>query len=228
MKAYALLGGPVNLWPMNIKEVFKKAQNKGDVIVGVDRGSLLLEEMGIIPDLALGDFDSLKKGELSKIEKNVKDIRYSNPIKDYTDSELMIRTIFNEYHVDSLVILGATGGRIDHFLVNFFMILNPEIRKFAEKITILDRQNKIQFCDSGNFEIKRDHYFYYFGVAALETVKDLNIIGAKYSLNNFLSDYPRIFSSNEFKSNKDSFILKIGQGLVAVIFSKDINRFDNL
>ena len=50
MKAYALLGGPVNLWPMNIKEVFKKAQNKGDVIVGVDRGSLLLEEMGIIPD----------------------------------------------------------------------------------------------------------------------------------------------------------------------------------
>ena len=99
---------------------------------------------------------------LSKIEKNVKDIRYSNPIKDYTDSELMIRTIFNEYHVDSLVILGATGGRIDHFLVNLFMILNPEIRKFAEKITILDRQNKIQFCDSGNFEIKRDHYFYYF------------------------------------------------------------------
>ena len=228
MKAYALLGGPVNLWPMNIKEVFKKAQNKGDVIVGVDLGSLLLEEMGSIPGVALGEFDSLKKGELSKIEKNVKDIRYSNPIKDYTDSELMIRTIFNEYHVDSLVILGATGGRIDHFLVNFFMILNPEIRKFAEKITILDRQNKIQFCDSGNFEIKRDHYFYYFGVAALETVKDLNIIGAKYSLNNFSSDYPRIFSSNEFKPNQDSFILKIGQGLVAVIFSKDINRFDNL
>lgn len=110
MRAAALLGGPTEDWPQDLSDKFKEV----DLTFGVDRGSLLLEELGIIPDVAIGDFDSLKPNELAKIESNVADIRYSNPVKDLTDSELMIKTAFDEYAVDELVIYGATGGRIDH------------------------------------------------------------------------------------------------------------------
>ncbi|GAA3634621.1 thiamine diphosphokinase [Lactobacillus hamsteri] len=228
MKAYALLGGPRQLWPKNIKEILTAAQKNGDLIIGVDRGSFLLEELNIIPDLAIGDFDSLKPSELAKIEVTVKDIRYSNPIKDLTDSELMIQTAFKDYHVADLTLLGATGGRIDHFLVNLFMILNPDIRKFADQITLIDCQNKIKFFGAGEYKVQKEEGYPYFGVASLEEVKNLNILGSRYLLEKFSSLYPRIFSSNEFLPNTHSFDLKLDSGLVAVIFSKDIDRFYNI
>ena len=62
-----------------------------------------------------------------------------------TDSELMIKVAFEDYQVDDLTILGATGGRIDHYLVNLLMMLRPSVRKFIEKVTLIDKQNKIRF-----------------------------------------------------------------------------------
>lgn len=228
MRAVALLGGPKEEWPQDIKSEFEKAKARHDLIVGVDRGSLLLEEMGIIPDLAVGDFDSLKKDELNKIEKSVPDIRYSNPVKDWTDTELMLKAVFEDYHVLDLKIYGATGGRIDHFLVNLLMLLNPEIRHFSEKVTLIDQQNIIKFYLSGRHLIKKEAAYPYFGVAALSSIQNLNILKAKYLLKNFSSSYPRVFASNEFKENNDSFELNFTSGFVSVIFSKDLDRFDHV
>lgn len=228
MKAYALLGGPEEEWPQNIKNDFVLAQQKNDLLIGVDRGSLLLEEMGLIPDLAIGDFDSLEKSELAKIDSSVPDIRYSSPIKDATDSELMVKIAFEDYHLDSLTILGATGGRIDHFLVNLFMILNPKINRYAEKITLLDKQNLLNFYIPGQHVINRKAGYNYVGVADLSGVKDLNIEGARYELANYSNSYPLIFGSNEFLPDKDTFEISFKKGTVAIIYSKDINRFHNI
>lgn len=228
MRAYALLGGPENVWPADIQKRLNKEKKVGSLLIGVDRGSLLLEEMGLVPDLAIGDFDSLRPEELSKIEANVHDIRYSNPIKDWTDSELMIRAAFIDYHVDQLTILGATGGRIDHFLVNLFMLLNPAVRCYAEKISLVDCQNKIIFLDHGQHLVQRQGEYPYFGVACLEKTENLNILDARYELHGFSTAYPRIFASNEFKKGNNRFHLNLSSGMAAVIFSKDINRFHNI
>lgn len=224
MKAVALLGGPQENWPQDLKEKLAKT----DLIFGVDRGSLLLEELGIIPDVAIGDFDSLKSNELAKIEKSVADIRYSNPVKDLTDSELMIKVALEEYQVDELTIFGATGGRIDHFLVNLLMILNPKMRKFALKINIVDKQNYVKFFPAGKFIVEKKPQYPYFGVAAISSVKNLKIQNARYDLSNYSGDYPRVFSSNEFLKNRDNFTLSLEKGFVSVIYSKDIDRFSNL
>lgn len=228
MRAYALLGGPKEEWPTDIKEKFYQAKAQHDFIIGVDRGSLLLEEMQIIPDLAIGDFDSLKPPELELIEKNVPDIRYSNPIKDLTDSELMLQATFEDYQVKSLTILGATGGRLDHFLVNLMMLLNPAVTNYAEKITLIDKQNLLRFYLPGKNIVPRQKGYSYFGVVTLSPVSNLSIEGARYSLSQFSSTFPRAFSSNEFLTGSQSFNLSFDQGLVVVIFSKDIDRFHNI
>lgn len=227
MKAYALLGGPTNLWPTDIQIRFKQAQANGDLIVGVDRGSLFLEEMGIVPDLALGDFDSLHPKDLARIEKNVGDIRYSNPVKDWTDSELMLRTVFKDYQVSQVFIFGATGGRIDHFLVNLLMILNPALREFADRICIIDQQNMLRFYNPGKYLIPRENYFY-ISFAVLTAIKNLNILGARYELKNYSGDYPRVFSSNEFLPGKKNCEISFEKGIVAAIYTKDVDRFHNL
>lgn len=224
MKAYALLGGPTNLWPKNIKERLTQA----DLIIGVDRGALFLEELGIIPDVAIGDFDSLHPTDLERIESNVQDIRYSNPVKDWTDSELMLRVAFEDYHANELIILGATGGRLDHFLINLLMVLNPEVRPYAEKVMIVDQQNLIRFFAAGEHVVRKESTYPYIGFAALTAIKDFNIIGARYELKHYSGDYPRVFSSNEFLPKSDKFKISSQKGMIAAIYSKDLNRFDNL
>lgn len=228
MKSFALLGAPKQLWPDDLKDQFLKANRTGDLVIGVDRGSLLLQKMGIKVDVAEGDFDSLKRNELAEIEKNVADIRYSNPEKDWTDAELAIRCAFLDYRVSHLTIFGATGGRLDHFLSNLFMVLKPEFNQFAEKIELIDQQNSIRFYNYGHHVIKKLSTYKYFGVIPLTAVKNLTIAGAKYNLTDFKGINPVSFSSNEFLSDKDHFNLSFKKGTVAVIQSRDVNRFQNL
>ncbi|RMC60614.1 thiamine diphosphokinase [Lactobacillus sp. ESL0259] len=228
MKSFALLGAPKQLWPDDLKQQFLLANRTGDLVIGVDRGALLLQEMGIKVDVTEGDFDSLQKNELAEIEKNVADIRYSNPEKDWTDAELAIRCAFLDYHVSHLTLFGATGGRLDHFLSNFLMALKPEFKEFAEKIALIDQQNSISFYNAGKHLVKRQLGYKYFGVVTLTGVLNLNINRAKYNLAKYWSANPVSFSSNEFLPGKDAFELSFTRGVVAVIQSKDINRFQNI
>ncbi|RMC49004.1 thiamine diphosphokinase [Lactobacillus sp. ESL0228] len=227
MKGLALLGAPKAQWPCDIKKQIVAVQQMAGLLIGVDRGSLLLEELGFVPDLAVGDFDSLQKFELAKIQKNVADIRYSVPEKDLTDTELMLRYAFENYHLDHLTAIGATGGRLDHFLTNLFMLLKPEFNGYAEKIEFLDLQNSFEFYNSGTHIIRKKKDYTYFGVVPLNVVQDLSIVGAKYDLQSYSTKIPVSLSSNEFLSEKDYFKLSFTTGTVAVIQSKDVDRYQN-
>ncbi|MBT9064233.1 thiamine diphosphokinase [Lactobacillus delbrueckii subsp. bulgaricus] len=224
MDAAVLLGGPKEEWPADLKEQLKQAQAKGDLLIGVDRGALLLLELGFKPDLAIGDFDSLKADELAWVEGTVADIRYSVPKKDWTDSELMLGIAFGDYKIDQLKVYGATGGRLDHVAINAFGILNPDLRKYANQLTLIDKQNLIFYRQAGSYEMKKQDYSY-FGVTCLLPVEDLTIEGALYDLAPYSGDYLRSFTSNEFLPDKDSCRLSLKKGLVAVVYSKDLDRY---
>ncbi|GHV97770.1 thiamine pyrophosphokinase [Lactobacillus nasalidis] len=224
MDAAVLLGGPKEEWPADLKDRLKRAREAGDLLIGVDRGALFLLELGFKPDLAIGDFDSLKPDELAWVEGTADDIRYSVPKKDWTDSELMLGIAFGDYQIDQLRVYGATGGRLDHAAINAFGILNPELRKYANQLTLVDKQNLIFYRQAGSYELKRQDYTY-FGVTCLMPVEDLTIQEALYDLAPYSGDYIRSFTSNEFLPEKDSCKLSLKKGLVAVVYSKDLDRY---
>lgn len=228
MKAIALLGAPKMQWPLDLKPKLAAFKKNNDLVIGVDRGGLLIEEMGLIPDLVVGDFDSLQKTELAKIECDTADIRYSVSEKDLTDTELAIGYAFEDYQVETLTLVGSTGGRLDHFLTTLFMMLKPEFYPFVEKVEILDQQNSIKFYKPGKHKIKKLPTYTYFGVAPLTGVQKLKITDAKYNLADFTNDFPVSLSSNEFLPEKSDFTLSFQKGVVAVIQSKDINRYQNI
>ncbi|QNQ80275.1 thiamine diphosphokinase [Lactobacillus sp. PV034] len=227
MRAVAVLGGPIANWPIDIKEKIKKAQASGAVVAASDRGSLFLLELGIIPDLAVGDFDSLRKVELDKIEEKVKDIRYAKPEKDETDSELLFLTLFEDYQIEQVELYGATGGRLDHFFVNLFTFLNAPLNKYMGQVRIIDQQNLILFLKPGTNSLQPLASYNYLGVGNLTPVRNLNIEGAKYPLKQFSSHSPRMFSSNEFiKQNQIK--VTFDEGDVIAIYSRDQERFSNI
>ncbi|MDO4912359.1 MAG: thiamine diphosphokinase [Lactobacillus sp.] len=208
MKALAVLGGPVNLWPQ---------LTKYDLMMGADRGALFLKEKGIIADLAIGDFDSLSKQEFKDLTNQVPDVRIYNPVKDLTDSEELIKAAFIDYGVDYLTIIGWSGARFDHTQVNFH--LPCRFPEYAEKISLLDKNNLIHYYLPGKHQVKLEAGFKYFGISCLTKVKQLELAGSKYELAATDIEKAMTFSSNEFVG--DSFSLSFSEGRVAVIYSHD-------
>lgn len=216
----AVLGGPAACYPVDFVQKIKQAKKQGQLLIGVDRGSLTCLQAGISPDLAVGDFDSMTKTELGQVEQAVSELRYSKPEKDLTDSELMLQAAMVDYQLDRLLILGGTGGRLDHFLVNLFMVNKPAFRPFAEKISLLDQQNLVKFYLPGRHLLVAKSGYKYLGITPLQGVQGLTIQGAKYELPSFTANYPLCFSSNEFVSGQ-TVNLSFKQGLVAAILSHD-------
>ena len=62
-----------------------------------DRGTLRLIDLGIIPQLAVGDFDSATDAEFQLIKKQLKQIISSSSVKDETDTELLLDNVQKLY-----------------------------------------------------------------------------------------------------------------------------------
>ena len=116
MKAIISLGGQ----PISI-ERFNSIYENGDYIIGVDSGCQFLYDHNIMPDLILGDFDSIEKSLLSYYKSQNIPIKIFSVIKNKTDGELGFiegRKIANE-----LLIIGTGGlSNTDHFLCNIFLL----------------------------------------------------------------------------------------------------------
>lgn len=216
-RALAVLGGPQDLWPHNFKSLFE--QNR-DFLIGVDRGSLRICEAGFRPRLALGDFDSMSKDELAKVEQNCPELRYSNPVKDDTDSELMLAAALLDYKIDELTVIGALGGRLDHSLVNLLALCEPRFLQMAEKVTLLYKQNEVHFLLPGDHVLHAKPGSSYLGVGNLLPVEGLTIKGARYELASSNYSYPKMWSSNEFVAGQ-SVTISLKKGLVLLVYSRD-------
>ncbi len=88
-KAFLVAGGELNT--DFLKEYLQNA-TPSDIIIAIDAGLHYLDRISVIPDLIIGDFDSVEETLLQKYsqEKEIPVIRY-DPIKDATDTELGVR-----------------------------------------------------------------------------------------------------------------------------------------
>ena len=86
----------------------------GDFVIAADGGLCALENMGITPDLLIGDLDSLGDHPLPEgvpLEKH--------PVeKDDTDTGIALAQGYAMGY-RSFALYGCAGGRIDHLLANF-------------------------------------------------------------------------------------------------------------
>ncbi|WP_295583084.1 thiamine diphosphokinase [uncultured Oscillibacter sp.] len=89
----------------------------GDLVIAADAGYRVCREAGIVPDLLLGDFDSMEQ------PADFPNVRRSPVEKDDTDTMLAVKTAL-EQGCDALYFYGGTGGRrLDHTLANLQTLL---------------------------------------------------------------------------------------------------------
>ncbi|MGY3777556.1 thiamine diphosphokinase [Isobaculum melis] len=186
--------------------------------IGVDRGAVRLMELGITPDYAVGDFDSISKAELAYLKKAVKEVLLLKAEKDETDTELALDLAI-QLNPTKIRIFGATGGRLDHLLANLWIVLRFNFLTAAEKISLYDRQNSLHYFLPGHHEIQKEADKKYLAFVGLTAVKKLSLYDEKYQLDQVDFPYPISLASNEFIGETASF--SFDEGIIAVIQSKD-------
>jgi len=101
--------------------VVKSTVKSDDVVICADGGAEYAREWGIVPDVIIGDFDSVSEETLSFFKKKNVDIIKHPRMKDETDSELAVNYAI-ETDAQEIVIFGLEGNRFDHVLANIFFI----------------------------------------------------------------------------------------------------------
>lgn len=220
-KVLLITGGTIEM--SFVEEYLNK--NQFDIIIGADSGLNQVARLDIFPDYIVGDFDSVSKHVLDKylegaVLKNGKKpiIKEYPSHKDYTDTQIGIELAIS-IGATELIILGATGTRIDHLIGNINLLLIPLKQKV--RASIIDANNKIYLIDS-NTRIEREKLFgTYFSLLPLtEEVIGVTLKGFKYPLKEKdLQIGDSLGISNEV-SDEIAFI-EIKEGILIAAESKD-------
>ena len=163
---------------------------KDDYIIAADAGYSTLVSRGIVPDLVVGDFDSLSGAP------DHPNIIRSPAEKDDTDMMLAVRQGMKRGFT-TFIIEGGLDGRLDHTLANLQVL--AFISRNGGRGVLLGRDMCATSVTNGSigFKARASGIISVFGVG--DKAEGITLSGLKYPLDNatVTSDYP-IGVSNEF------------------------------
>lgn len=125
--------------------------------IAADGGAIFLDELGYLPDVIIGDLDSLTEKKIKEYRsKDVKILRF--PVeKDETDAELTLNYC-QEKGLRDIIILGSMGGRFDQQLANVYLLeyayrngLNAVIKEPGIEVGII--KEKQIFRQKNNYSL---------------------------------------------------------------------------
>jgi thiamine diphosphokinase len=216
MNAIIITGGDIDL---SLLESYI-SQNRYATVISVDAAVKKLEEINKMPNVMVGDFDTLT--DESRLEHyadlGVEIVRH-NPVKDFSDSELAIDWAYKR-NISEIVVFGALGRRFDHTFANILLL--QKYKKLGVDITIIDRFNRIYVKSNPFILEKRSVWGKYISFFAIrEKVLIESLTGVAYPVENKYLDNiesPSLFISNEIVEDYMSVIFN---GEILVVESRD-------
>ncbi len=88
-------------------------------LLAADSGADHLARVGLRPELVIGDLDSLRPSTRNWLGESA---MLFLPDQDRTDLDKALEHAFGALAVESLIVLAATGGRIDHGVANLGLL----------------------------------------------------------------------------------------------------------
>ena len=190
---------------------------KYDYLICADGGLEKVSNYGIIPDIIIGDFDSVASNVLKQYENRIPIEKFPSE-KDFTDMELAVELAVSKGY-KNIILTGASGSRLDHTLGN--ILLMEKYFKDGVNISIIDNNNEMKIIsDNSELFIEYKEGYFISIIPITEFIQGLCLEGFKYNLDNV--DVERgstLCISNQIKDNKGKITLQKGRAIV--IISKD-------
>ncbi|MBN1628939.1 MAG: thiamine diphosphokinase [Thermoleophilia bacterium] len=96
-----------------------------DLVVAVDSGAEALSRVGLVPDILIGDMDSISPVTRETLEVRGVEVVLLETAKDETDTEAALRLVVDR-GADAVTVYGALGGpRLDHLVGNLLLLSSP-------------------------------------------------------------------------------------------------------
>lgn len=165
-------------------DFLKKNKTENTCLIAADRGVEFFMGTDLEPDVVVGDFDSLS-AEGAKYMETLKhtEIRRLKPEKDDSDTQSAANYAI-EQGTERIMILGATGNRIDHLMANFGLLMLGKIKQV--QIVLVDAYNYMSLIESGMILKKEEQFGKYVSFFPIEgEVTGLTLKGFKYPLNSY-------------------------------------------
>jgi len=117
-----------------------------DLVIAADGGALKAGRAGLVPELVVGDGDSLGESGLAEIRAAGIPLERAAAAKDESDLELAVLAAVARGAV-RLTILGALGGpRFDHALANAWLLAHPALD--GRTAVLLDARTRVRLLSS--------------------------------------------------------------------------------
>lgn len=107
-----MLAGELNHFPIE--------PSAWNYIIAANGGSRHALAQGVIPNIVVGDLDSLSAAEVAQLSQDTRIERVPRE-KDFTDGEMAVHEALRR-GAKSVVLAGGLGGRLDHTLANIFLL----------------------------------------------------------------------------------------------------------
>jgi len=184
------------------------------IIIASDGGGNFLCANGIIPDILIGDCDSIAPECLAQLKGKTL-IKEFPSSKDKTDTELALDfSLENGY--TNIMLINAIDGRFSHSLANIFLL-----EKFAPQLSfihLLNKENEIFIVkDYINIFAQKDELFSL--IPLTESVSVIETKGLKFTLKNekLFRESTRGISNSPVA---DQIEVRISKGILLIIKEK--------
>ena len=186
-----------------LKKNIEKAGRENIRLIAADRGLEFFLDYLILPEVVIGDFDSLSEDGKNFLEMQSEDIPYGGmlewklqkgegkvvevvrlrPEKDDSDTQSAMNYAIQN-GAKEIVILGVTGNRVDHLMANFGLLILAQ--KQGAEVALADRYNYMKLISSGTILKKAEQFGKYVSFFPLGgDVTGLTLEGFKYPLDKY-------------------------------------------
>ena len=122
-----------------------KIYDKYNFKIAVDRGAEAFYKAKLMPDLMLGDFDSINQTILNEFESSGASLKKFKIDKDKSDLELAIEEAKYFNRID---FSGVLGGKLSHELFNINLLIN--LKREGYKVSIREPNTRVEFLKDGD------------------------------------------------------------------------------
>lgn len=211
MKGLIISSGKINDY-----KLLDKLICENDYIVCADGGLDHIMQIDKIPNIILGDLDSVSDLGIEYSSKNNIEVEKYSSIKDNTDTELAIMHLINK-GINDITLIGGTGTRLDHTMANVFLL--KKFNKDGVSLRIVDDNNVIYFLVGSMTINRKENRFISIIPLSYEGIV-VSLIGFKYPLKDKYIEFSSTLGvSNEII--KDEGVIKIIKGEALIFESLD-------
>lgn len=191
-------------------------------LVAVDGGLRHLLSVHQIPDLLIGDLDSVPPEQIDSMASQAVEIQRFPVEKNETDLELALFEVARRGYKE-IFLVGALGGRIDQTLANLFLLQMPELA--AVKVVVIDDSQEL-FVIRDRAEIKGQTGDTLSLLPLNENAKGVTTVGLRYPLVNE-SLYPERSRGISNEMLESEALVTLSKGILLCVHSW-VNRKEKL